>query len=102
VTAANADQLDRVDFDRPGTDPVAAALLDLRSRPEPDRNRDVSGQNVVAQLAAELHADYQRRGLINLHAVIRLDRAPCPAIARTRCGALRGGSMWSRGSGRSA
>src|SRR3954468_10734792 len=33
----------------------APALLDLRPLPEPDRQRDVAGQDVVAQLAAELH-----------------------------------------------
>jgi hypothetical protein len=30
-------------------------LLDSRALPQSDRQRDVSGQNVVAQLAAELH-----------------------------------------------
>jgi hypothetical protein len=35
---------------------VHRALLGLRPLPQSDRQRDVSGQNVVAQLAAELHA----------------------------------------------
>src|SRR4051812_27577871 len=50
------DELDRVDLDQTGPDPVAAALLDLRPLPQPDRQRDVAGQDVVAQLTAELHA----------------------------------------------
>jgi hypothetical protein len=49
------DKLDSVDLDLTGPDSVAAALLDLRPLPQSDRERDVSGQNVVAQLAAELH-----------------------------------------------
>ena len=49
------DKLDRVDLDLTEADPVAAALLDLRPLPQSDRQRYVSGQNVVSQLAAELH-----------------------------------------------
>jgi hypothetical protein len=49
------DKLDGVDLDQTGTDPVAAALLDLRPLPQADRHRDLAGQDVVAQLAAELH-----------------------------------------------
>jgi hypothetical protein len=49
------DQLDGVDLDQPGADPVAAALLDLRTLPPPDRQRDLAGQDVIAQLAAERH-----------------------------------------------
>ena len=49
------DELDRVDLDHTGTDPVAAALLDLRPLPQPDRQRDIARQDVIAQLAAELH-----------------------------------------------
>ena len=49
------DQLDGIDLDQTGPDPVAATLLDLRPLPEPDRHRDLAGQDVVAQLAAELH-----------------------------------------------
>ena len=49
------DKLDRVDLDHTGTDPVAAALLDLRPLPQPDRQRDIPRQDVIAQLAAELH-----------------------------------------------
>jgi hypothetical protein len=49
------DELDVVDLDLTGGDPVPAAPLDLRARPQPDRERDVSRQDVVAQLAAELH-----------------------------------------------
>src|SRR4051794_13471991 len=48
-------KLDRVDLDQTGTDPVAAALLDLWPLPQPDRHRDIAGQDVIAQLAAELH-----------------------------------------------
>src|SRR4051812_49907051 len=49
------DELDGVDLDQPGADAVAAALLDLRTLPQPDRERDIAGQDVIAQLAAELH-----------------------------------------------
>jgi hypothetical protein len=49
------DELDGVDLDQAGADPVAAALLDLWPLPQPDRDGDVAGQDVVAQLAAELH-----------------------------------------------
>ena len=49
------DKLDGVDLDLTGPDPVAAALLDPWPLPQPDRERDVSGQDVVAQLTAELH-----------------------------------------------
>ena len=49
------DKLDGVDLDLTGPDPVAAALLDPWLLPQSDRERDVSGQDVVAQLAAELH-----------------------------------------------
>jgi hypothetical protein len=47
--------LDVVNLDLTGADPVATAMLDLRARPQSDRERNVSGQDVVAQLAAELH-----------------------------------------------
>ena len=49
-------ELDGVDLDLTEPDPVAAALLDLWPLPQPDRQRDVAAQDVVAQLAAELHA----------------------------------------------
>src|SRR5262245_29779578 len=49
------DELDGVDLDQAGADPVAAALLDLRPLPQANRQRDVAGQDVMAQLAAELH-----------------------------------------------
>jgi hypothetical protein len=49
------DNLDRVDLDLTGADPVTAASLDPRPLPQSDRERDISGQNVAAQLAAELH-----------------------------------------------
>jgi hypothetical protein len=49
------DKLDRVYLDLTETDSVAAALLDPWPLPESDRERDVSSQDVVAQLAAELH-----------------------------------------------
>lgn len=49
------DQLDGVDFDLTGADSVAAALLDPWPPPQSNRDRDVSGQHVIAQLAAELH-----------------------------------------------
>jgi hypothetical protein len=49
------DELDFVDLDLPGADSVAATLLDSGPLPQPDRERDVSGQDVIAQLAAELH-----------------------------------------------
>ena len=50
------DKLNRVDLDLTKANPVATALLDLWPLPQSDRERDVSGQNVAAQLAAELHA----------------------------------------------
>src|SRR5690242_4740687 len=49
------DELDRVDLDQTGADSVAAALLDLWPFPQPDRQRDIARQDVIAQLAAELH-----------------------------------------------
>jgi hypothetical protein len=49
------DKLDGVNLNLTRADPVAAAFLDPRPLPQSDRKRDVSGQNVVAQLAAELH-----------------------------------------------
>jgi hypothetical protein len=49
------DELDGVDLDLAGPDAVAPALPDARPLPETDRERDVAGQHVVAQLAAELH-----------------------------------------------
>jgi hypothetical protein len=49
------DKLDGVDLDLAGADPVAAALLDPWPLPQSDRERDIPGQDVVAQLAAELH-----------------------------------------------
>src|SRR6185436_16088728 len=49
------DELDRVDLDHAEPDAVAPALLDLRPLPQPDRQRDVAAQDIVAQLAAELH-----------------------------------------------
>ena len=49
------DKLDGVDLDLTGADPVAAALPDLWPLPQPDRQRDIAGQDVIAQLAAELH-----------------------------------------------
>src|SRR4051794_20791299 len=49
------DKLEGIDFDQTGAHWVAAALLDLWPPPQPDRQRDVAGQDVVAQLAAELH-----------------------------------------------
>jgi hypothetical protein len=48
-------ELEGVDLDLTGADPLAAALLDPRPLPQSNRERDVSGQNVAAQLAAELH-----------------------------------------------
>ena len=47
--------LNRVDLDLTRADPVATALPDQRPPPQPNRERDVSGQNVAAQLATELH-----------------------------------------------
>lgn len=49
------DQRDGVDLDLTKTDPVATALPDPWLLPQSDRECDVSGQNVAAQLAAELH-----------------------------------------------
>jgi hypothetical protein len=55
VIAANRDQLDAVHLDQTEADPVAAAPLDLRPLPQPDRQHDIAGQDVIAQLVAELH-----------------------------------------------
>ena len=49
------DMLDGFDLDLTRSHPVAAALLDLRPLPQPDGERDVAGQDVVPQFAAELH-----------------------------------------------
>jgi hypothetical protein len=49
------DKLDGVDLDLTESNPVAAALLDPWALPQPDGERDVSCQDVVAQLTAELH-----------------------------------------------
>src|ERR1700684_3440819 len=57
------DQLDFVDLDLTGADPVATALFDPWPLPQADRERDVSGQDVVAQLAAELHTRDRSCGL---------------------------------------
>jgi hypothetical protein len=48
-------ELDGVDLDQTGADPVAATLLDLWPLPQPDRQRDIAGQNVIAQLTTEFH-----------------------------------------------
>jgi hypothetical protein len=50
------DKLDGIDLDLTEADPVAAALLDPWPLPQSDGERDVSPKDVVAQLAAELHA----------------------------------------------
>jgi hypothetical protein len=49
------DELDGVDLDLTGAHTVAAARLDPRPLPQSDRECDVSGQDVVAQLAAGVH-----------------------------------------------
>lgn len=49
------DKLDGVDLDLAKTDPVAAALPNPGPLPQADREGDVSRQDVVAQLAAEVH-----------------------------------------------
>jgi hypothetical protein len=48
-------KLNGVDLDLTKADPVATALPDPWPLPRSDRERDVSGQNVAAQLATELH-----------------------------------------------
>jgi hypothetical protein len=55
VDRGERDQLDRVDLDLTGADPIAATGLDFRSLPQPERHRDVAGQDVGAQFLAELH-----------------------------------------------
>ena len=50
------DELDRVDLNFTQTNAVTTARLDPGPLPESDRQRDVSGEDVVAQLAAEVHA----------------------------------------------
>ena len=42
------DEVDGVDLDLTGADPIAASLLDPCAPPQPNRERDVSGQDVVA------------------------------------------------------
>jgi hypothetical protein len=55
------DKLDGVDLDLPEADPIAPSGLDPRPLPQSDRERDVAGEDVVAQLGAELHtADASR------------------------------------------
>ncbi len=49
------DLLDRVDLDLAEADRVAATLLDPWPLPQSNRERDLSGEDVAAQLAAELH-----------------------------------------------
>jgi hypothetical protein len=48
-------ELNGVDLDLTKADPVPTALPDPWPLPQPNRERDVSGQNVAAQLRAELH-----------------------------------------------
>jgi hypothetical protein len=63
VTAANGTSSTLSTSDLTETDPVAAALPDPWPRPQSDRERDVPGRNVLAQLAAELHTrDASGRG----------------------------------------
>jgi hypothetical protein len=50
------DKLDGIDLDLAGADPVAATLLDPWLLPKSNGERDVTGEDVVAQLTAELHA----------------------------------------------
>jgi len=50
------DKLNGVDLDFTGSHAVATALPDPWQLPQPDRERDVSGQDIVPQFAAELHS----------------------------------------------
>jgi pimeloyl-ACP methyl ester carboxylesterase len=78
------DKLDGVDFDLTEPDPVTAALLDPWPLPQPDRERDVSGQDVIAQLPAEFH---NRRVCSD---------APDGAIRRRMCGAQTTGMAFTQ------
>jgi hypothetical protein len=49
-------QIDVVDLDHHGTAPVDTSDLDLRSRPEPVRDRDAPVRHSIAEISAELHA----------------------------------------------
>src|SRR4051812_27938954 len=49
------DRFDGVDLDQTEADPAPAAWLDRWPLPQADRQRDIAGQDVVTQLAAELH-----------------------------------------------
>jgi hypothetical protein len=49
------DELDGVDLNLAGTNPIVTTRLDARPLPQPDRERDLSRQNVISQLAAEVH-----------------------------------------------
>jgi hypothetical protein len=50
------DEFDGIDLNLTESNSVAAAPLDPRPLPQPDRERDVSGEDVATQFGAELHA----------------------------------------------
>src|SRR5439155_24953751 len=66
--------LDRMHLDADGSDRVAATNLDLRPAPQPERDRDVAGGHVVAQLGAELHE--QKLGRDEIPIAILADDPP--------------------------
>src|SRR4051794_8462824 len=77
------DKLDGVDFDHPEPDSVAAALLDLWPLPEADRQGDVAGEDVIAQLGAEVHVADASSWEIRCSAG-GLAFLPCIVASRTR------------------
>src|SRR4051812_11028313 len=94
------DKLDGVDLDHAEANPVAAALLDLRPLPEPDRQGDVAGQDVIAQLAAELHArtlagDVRRRPAQYATSLTGPPRTPSPGWRTPPSSPRRGSSCRS-------
>jgi len=60
VDGAERHQFDRVHLDPAVPDPVLPADLHLRSPPPAEGHRDPPGKDVLAQLAAELHASEVR------------------------------------------
>jgi len=55
IDGGERDQFDRVNLNLPSFDAITAPGLHLWSPPQADRDRDLTGQHVRAQLLAELH-----------------------------------------------
>jgi len=78
-------ELYAVDLDLAGADAVAAARPDPRSLPQADRERDIAGQNVFAQLAAELHDRNASRALHHETRYIRSQEFALRLLSAIRC-----------------